>query len=234
MYRIGICDDGVNTCADLEKMILQYLKQKNQQAETLIWYTGEALHDYLAGGNRLDILFLDIELYEMTGIELGNYIRTELENREMQIVYISGKESYALQLFRTQPVDFLVKPIEQEQVNETMDLALRMLENKKEKFAFRLGKECYHIPIGDILYFESRGRKIQIVTRRQSYEIYGRMREIKEKLSERFLVIHQSFIVNQDHILRYAYEEVELAEGTILPIAKAKRREVRQRILREG
>ena len=58
-----------------------------------------------------DILFLDIELFRMTGIEAGDFIRNRLEDRSMQIIYISGKSSYARELFKTQPMDFLVKPI---------------------------------------------------------------------------------------------------------------------------
>ena len=69
-------------------------------------------------GNPLDVLLLDIELWKMTGIEAGSFIRNRLEDRRLQIVYISGKASYAWSLFKTQPLDFLVKPIRQEQVDE--------------------------------------------------------------------------------------------------------------------
>lgn len=82
----------------------------------------ESLRDYLAAGGCLDILFLDIGLFQMTGIEAGAYIRNQLDHMGLQIVYISGKASYAQQLFRTQPLDFLVKPIGQEQIDEVLIL----------------------------------------------------------------------------------------------------------------
>lgn len=63
---------------------------------------------------HLDILFLDIELFKMTGIEIGHYIRNELDDMGLQLIYISGQPSYAQQLFKTQPMDFLVKPITQD------------------------------------------------------------------------------------------------------------------------
>lgn len=69
MYNIGICDDGENICTSIEKMIQQYAKKQNIQIETNVWYTGEGVRDYLAAGNHLDILFLDIELFKMTRIE---------------------------------------------------------------------------------------------------------------------------------------------------------------------
>ena len=91
MYTIGICDDGEQICIDIEKMLIQYAKEQNIQVDTNVWYSGEGLRDYLEAGNHLDILFLDIELFKMTGIEVGNYIRKQLDDMGMQIVYISGK-----------------------------------------------------------------------------------------------------------------------------------------------
>ena len=73
MYNIGICDDGENICTSIETMLLQY-----------VWYTGESLRDYLVSGGYLDILFLDIELFKMTGIEVGAYIRNQLDNMGLE------------------------------------------------------------------------------------------------------------------------------------------------------
>ncbi len=129
-----------------------------------------------------DILFLDIELFRMTGIEAGDFIRNRLEDRSMQIIYISGKSSYARELFKTQPMDFLVKPITQ--------------QNREQEF-------------------------------------YGKLRDVSKKLSDSFLNIHHSYIVNPEYVLHYAYDALELMDGTILPISKANRKQIRERILRE-
>ena len=61
---------------------------------------------------------LDIELISTNGIKVGKFIRDELENLEIAIVYISSKSSYAMNLFRVQPIDFLVKPIEKERIKK--------------------------------------------------------------------------------------------------------------------
>ncbi len=128
MYHIGICDDGKNTCSSLEEMILEYTEEKGILTEVKVWYSGESLCDYLKQGGHIDILFLDIELEALSGIEAGDFIRNRLEERSMQIIYISGKSSYAQELFRTQPMDFLVKPIGRERVNEALCLAMKILK----------------------------------------------------------------------------------------------------------
>lgn len=233
MYYIGICDDGENICSSIEDMLLRSAEKKRIQIDTYIWNTGEGLRDYLSQGKHLDILFLDIELFKMTGIEVGNYIRYHLDNMRMQIIYISGKASYAQQLFKTQPLDFLVKPISQEQINDTIEIAINIIEKKKERFEFRQRKDYYYIPMGDIVYFGSEGRKVKVVTLRETFEFYGKLREIVKRLPENFIVIHQSYVVNKEYIFRYTYEMVELVNGIILAISPINRKQVRERILRE-
>lgn len=233
MYSIGICDDGENICAAIENMLLQYAKEKNIQIDINVWYTGEGLKKYLETGGQLDILFLDIELFRMTGIEVGDYIRNQLDDMGMQIIYISGKVSYAQQLFKTQPLDFLVKPISQSQISDVLEMAFRVMRHKNEKFEFRQGKDYYYVPMGDIVYFGSEGRKVKIVTLKETFEFYGRLKEVAKRLPEDFIIIHKSYIVNKEYIFRYAYEMVELMNGTILTISPANRKRVRERILRE-
>lgn len=233
MYDIGICDDGENICSSIENMISECAKEKLIQINVQIWYTGEGLQHYLTTGGHLDILFLDIELFKMTGIEVGYYIRNELDNMGLQLIYISGKPSYAQQLFKTQPMDFLVKPIAQKQINETIETAIKIIKRKSERFEFRQGKDYYYIQQGDIVYFESKGRKIKIVTSQDIYEFYGRLKDIVKELSEDFIEIHQSYIVNREHVLRYTYEMVEMEDGTILTISQKKRRQVREKVLRD-
>lgn len=233
MYNIGICDDGENVCTSIENMLLQYAKEKNIQVDTNVWYSGESLRDYLVSGGYLDMLFLDIELFKMTGIEVGSYIRNRLDNMRLQIVYISGKASYAQQLFKTQPLDFLVKPILQEQVNEVMDMALKIIKKRNERFEFQQGKEYYYVPMGDIVYMVSERRKIKVVTMKAEFEFYGKLKEAAKCLSEDFIMIHQSYIINKEYVFRYTYEMVELMDGTILTISPANRKLVRDKLLRE-
>lgn len=233
MYDIGICDDGINTCSDIENLILKCAEIKGIQINIQVWYTGEGLQNYLIDGGHLDILYLDIELFKMTGIEVGSYIRNELDNMGLQIIYISGKSSYAMQLFKTQPLDFLVKPIRQEQINDTIETAVKIINKKKERFEFQQGKDYYYIPQGEIIYFESKGRKINIVTSQKIYEFYGKLKDTIKDLSESFIEIHQSYVINKEHVKCYTYEMVELDNGTILTISQKKRKQVRRKVLRD-
>ena len=232
MYNIGICDDGKNICAALEQMVLQYAKKNRRNMEIQVWYTGEDLCRYLEQGGNLDILFLDIELMELSGIEVGDFIRNKMENRGMQIIYISGEPAHAQKLFKTQPMDFLVKPISMQQIEDALELAIKLLEKNAERFVFQNGRDYNYIPYGEILYFESMGRKIKIVAEGGEKEFYGAIRELEKKLPKEFFTIHQSYVINKTHVVRYTYETVEMDNGAVLSISKAYRKQVRERLLR--
>lgn len=234
MYNIGICDDAKNSCAFLEDMILQYATKKKTKVEIAVWYSGEHLVEYLKQGNHIDILFLDIELLEISGIEVADFIRNKLEDREMQIIYISGKGSYAQELFKTQPMDFLVKPFTLNQIKEVLDLAIKILGRNSKTFKFQRGKDFYCIPCAEIMYFVSEGRKIRVMTSQGEKIFYGKLKDIINELPEDFISIHQSYVINKNYVLRYAYDIVELTNGTTLTISKVNRKIVREKILREG
>ena len=234
MYEIGICDDGENTCSLLEDYLLKYSNEKSIQLEIKIWYTGESLKDYLSNSGHLDILFLDIELYKLSGIELGHFIRYELDNMGMQLIYISGKSSYAIQLFKMQPLEFLVKPITFKQMAETMDLTIRIIKKKQERFEFQQGKDHFYVSQGEIIYFESQGRKLRLVTTNGDYEFYGRIKDITKLLSDDFMLIHQSYIVNKAQVRHYTYETAEMENGDVLTISQNLRKTVREKILRNS
>lgn len=234
MYHVGICDDCVNVCSFIEKCLLQKANRENIVIKTEIWYSGEELWSYLQTENQIDVLFLDIELLDMTGIEVAGNIRNQLENWDIQIIYISGKTDYAQRLFKTQPMDFLIKPLDAEQLEEAFDTAKKIISKGMEKFEFQNGKEHFYISYNQIVYFTSFGRTVNIVTINGNREFYGKLKEVVRSLPHDFIPIHQSYIVNSKYIRRYVYETIELDDGTVLPISKIYRKQVRQRLLREG
>ena len=79
----------------------------------------------------LDVLFLDIELLTTNGIEVGRFIREEQENMETAIVYISANSSYAMDLFRVQPTDFLIKPLDKIKVGNVMNRIQKFRKSEK-------------------------------------------------------------------------------------------------------
>ena len=252
MLNIGICDDGLNTCAFFESTIRKYAKKKLLQVQVECWNSGETLKNALMNGDHIDVLFLDIEMYGLSGIDIGKYIRNQMDDHCMQIIYISGKSFHTKDLFQVQPMDFLEKPVTDVQIEAALDLAVKLTGKWNGRFEYKVGREYYYLLYRDILYFTSYGRMIRIMLVNSlgdakrgwedslfleddnKIEFYGKMTKVLEKLPVGFQRIHHSYIINTMYVRRYQYDQVELATGCVLPISKSYRKEVRHQILQEG
>lgn len=231
MYRIAICDDEIKTCSDLEEMLYQYGKRNSLTFTIDIWYSGERLCNYLEKGNTIDLLFLDIELVTTDGIAIGKYIREELENRECTIVYISSKTSYAMSLFRIQPLDFLIKPLDMTVIEDIMSRYIAESERKNQLFECYYKGCSYKIPYKKILYFYSDNKKINIVSCDKEIQFNGKLKELAKHVPHNFVLIHQSYLINLDYTRACQYETVTLQNGTILNISQPYRKAVREQLM---
>ena len=230
MYKIGICDDDKILCSVLEEQIYELSKKKEIKADVEVWYSGESIQNDLKKGIELDLLFLDIELVQKNGIAVGNFIRNEMENMQTHIVYISSKESYAMQLFKVQPLDFLIKPISNENIREVLIRSVKQKSSADPYFEYQKANSVFRVPIRNIAYFMSMDKKIVIVKKDGEEEFYGKLRSIAENLPADFIMIHQSYIINQAFVCEYSYEAVKMVNGENLNISKPYRKETRSKI----
>lgn len=231
MYRIAIVDDDKLFCETIKKYLDNIGYELELEMELSIWHTGEALYQHLKTGNVMDIIFLDIKLAQKSGIWLGNRIREEMNDFKTAIAYISCEKNYALQLFQTQPIDFLVKPVYQEDVMRVIKRYIQENQSKKLQFLFKKGHKYCNISYADILYFQSVGRKIRIVAREEEQEFYEKLDKIKEKLPHTFMQIHKSYLVNENYIREYMYENVIMSNGEKLNISKPYRKLVQEKLM---
>ena len=160
MFHIAICDDEIVVCTQLEKYLDRYINKGIVNTE--VFYSADKLYEALSKGDLCDLIFMDIEFKASTGVEIIHKIRTELKNEIIRIVYISAKQSYAMELFATRPMNFLVKPILEQDVIDNVEKAMTLADMQDSYFVFKFGKNNYRIPYGDILCFESDNRKIHI------------------------------------------------------------------------
>lgn len=230
MYRIGICDDDAVMCSELEKMIEAYAKENHVALETVIWYTGEALYGFLCVGNRVDLLFLDIKLKGLSGIEVGAFIRNELGDRKTAIVFISRGSQYAMQLFRLQPIDFLLKPLDYEKIDDVLTFWNRLNRSAEKCLEIRSGKRFFRIPYDDILYLYSDNKTVNVVMEGREERFYGKLVSMRDILPENFVTIHQSYIINVNYMEECFYEKVRMSNGALLNISQTYRKGMRKRL----
>lgn len=224
MFHIAICDDEVILCTQLEKYLEDYICRGIVRTE--VFYSADKLYEALLRGEYYDLIFLDIEFRLSSGVEIGHRIREELEDEKVQIVYISAKQSYAMELFSVRPLNFLVKPISERDVIDNVDKAIALSRIYGSFFEFKFGPDNHRIPYGSILYFESNNRKIYIHTKRDTKELYGRLNEIEAAAPHTFIRIHQSYLINRMYVTYWNPEEIILINDCRLPVSQTYRKEM--------
>lgn len=230
MYRIGICDDDKILCSLLEEQLCDISADMSVKFEIEVWYSGESLESDLKKGVRLDILFLDIVLFQKNGIEIGAFIRDEMRDTETHIAYISSKQGYAMELFKMQPLEFLVKPIASLRLKEVIERSMKRKRHEGSCFEYQKGGQIFRVPVKEILYFMSMDKKVLMIKKDGQEEFYGKLKNVTEQLPAGFLMIHQSYVIHQEYVSEYSYESIKMANGDVLSVSKPYRKEVRAKI----
>lgn len=232
LLKIAVCDDEKVICESLYKILMKIADDIGHNFEIDCFTTGEELCEEMNFQNY-DLIFLDIELPKMNGLEVGRYIRETLQNEVMQIAFISSRQEYAMQLFEIRPINFLVKPISYEQTRKIIDKFLKISGTETGVLLFKKGHEYLNVAYADILYLYSAGRKINVVTIKESYSFYGSLDDIYGKIKNNdFLYVHKSYIVNYRYVKKYEYERLLMINSVEIPISQSRRKAVRSKFLK--
>lgn len=226
MFRIAICDDERIICAEIENLISNY-RCNIEKIDVEVFYSGKELCYFMKNGETFDLIILDIIMEGMNGIETAKFIREELKDENVQIIFISELENYHRELFDVRPMHFLLKPVDSHCLIKDIKKAIELAGRAEYSFCFKQGTVIYKKPIKEILYFEAKGRKVRIVTDDRTFFFYDSLKNIHSKLKDyHFLSIHQSYLVNYEHILEVSTNEIKITNEEILPVSRQKRKEV--------
>ena len=225
MFHVLICDDEMPTCNYIEQVLLNYGREKQILITVDVFFSGESLLEYVRLHKNIDMIFLDIQLPGDDGAQIGRMIREELENETVQIVYISSKENYAMQLFRVRPFDFLIKPLDKNIIES-------IFEKYYQFFDYTVGRKKEKILLSEIMYFMCEQRRIFIVTTREKIPFYGSMKELHQTFNaEGFWSVHVSYIINVKFVKKFRDSEIVMCDDAVIPISYAYKKSVKQKVV---
>lgn len=231
MTKVCICDDDEVFALELKKYLLLYSQNEKRELEADICLNGSEMVESIKM-KRYDIIFLDIELGDIKGFEIGCRLREEMNNEKTQIVYISSKTSYAMELFETRPLNFLVKPLGEKDVFEVMDTYYKLFGNSKIYLHYRWLKKDHVIDQNDIMYIQSTGRKLNVKTIDDDIEFYAKISDILKQLDmNKFCQVHKSFVINGIYVKSYSSDCITMCNGTKIMISQSMKKNVKNWML---
>lgn len=219
--RIAICEDD-NTQVELSKSYINEWSQLGKhKIEICTYSSAEAFLFSLEDDGPFDVLLLDIQMSEMTGIELAKKLRSQ--RSDVIIIFITAIKEFVFEGYDVDALQYILKPIRKEKLFSVLDKSCLKL-NKSESVIIIDNQK---IKQSDIIYIESQAHYIDIYIQDKVIKVKKSLKEIFDLLDKsHFIFSHRSYIVNISKIEMILKEEVLLEHKYIVPISRAKYKEI--------
>lgn len=231
MLKIAICDDDPNDLKIVNNYIGDYKKKNDIDIKTFVFENGDEL---LYSEEKYDMIFLDIEMNQMNGIDIAQKIRQSDMN--VAIVYVTDYPSYWKRAYKVHAFDYVEKPIQYKDIETILcDFLVSTDEVKERPIGIMTSDGLLVLDMNSIIYFwlESK-RTVNVYTVYKNYVCKESLNEIMSKLdTDRFYRVDKNYIINLKFVTSYKIrlDGDESSDGVFLrndiwvPIAKKRRKE---------
>ena len=194
--------------------VIQHHAEKLKNLNLLASFTNaqEALK-YLKE-NPVDLVFLDINMPHLSGLELLDNLHSK-----PSVVFTTAYSEFAVESYNYEAVDYLLKPFEFDRFQQAIFKVEQRLESQKQSLSYCFIKDGFKnikIAFEDILFIKGSGNYLDIVTKTKTHTTRMTFMEMVEKLpTSKFIRIHQSYLVNIEHIDKIENNQVCIASEQI-------------------
>ena len=222
MIHIAICDDEKHMSDHIRAMASDFFRKKNREICFRIFSSGEELLSY---DGQIDILFLDIQMKGMDGIETARKLRA-FKFRGF-LIFITVLKEMVFQSFEVQAYDYLVKPMDKKQFAKTMDrLYASMQTASEDSLLVQKGYEGRIIREDEIVFCEIIDRKIYLnLASGDVVDYYERIENLEAKLDKHFYRCHRSYLINLKHLKGYKNGTACMDNGKEIPVSRLRSKE---------
>ncbi len=222
MIRIAICDDEKHMSDHIRAMASDFFRKKNREIQLRTFLSGEELLNY---DGQIDILFLDIQMNGVDGLETARKLRAG--KFRGFLIFITVLKEMVFQSFEVQAYDYLVKPVDEKQFGKTMERLYASMQNASEdSLLVQQGYEGRIVPKDEIVFFEVIDRKIYLnLASGEIIDYYERIENLETKLDGHFFRCHRSYLINLKHLKGYKNGTACMDNGKEVPVSRLRSRE---------
>ena len=222
MIHIAICDDEQHMSDHIKAFVSDFFRKKNREIHLRTFSNGEELLNY---DGQIDILFLDIQMKDMDGMETARKLRAD--KFRGFLIFITVLKELVFQSFEVQAYDYLVKPVEEKQFEKTMERLYASMQNASDdSFLVQKGCEGRIIQKDEIVFCEIIDRKMYLnLTSDEVIDYYDRIENLETKLDDQFFRCHRSYLINLKHLKGYKNGTAYMDNGREVPVSRMRSKE---------
>lgn len=233
MFHLAICDDEPRVLEELSARLTSYMETSGFPCQISCFTSGMTLLEQNPAA--IDILFLDIRMQPFTGMEIAHTLRQQ--GYAGLLIFLTVLPEYVFDVFAVQAFDYLLKPINANRLQHTLQRAIAQLsEQQKQKqkpaLVIQSRHSCTVVPFEQILYGEVFGRKVCLHPwQGEPVTYYQKLTVLEQNVDQRFFRCHRSYLVNLDYVCRCQTGTVTLSDGSILPVARLREKELIRQLM---
>ena len=216
--KIAICDDEAYLRDYINGLVEKWAVINDINVET---DTFDSAEKYIKSGKdeKYDILLLDIQMGEKSGVELARELRAD--DDKLIIVFITAVPDYIQEGYDLSALHYLIKPLNEDKLTEVLNRAVNRLNLPADKaLIVNMGGETVRIPLTDIYYIESFAHYSEVSAGDEKYTVRMPSYKLEEQLDNNFIRCHRSYIANIKYISKITKTDVILDDGKLLPLSR--------------
>lgn len=231
IYTVAICDDEQEQIDILRHNLTQYSMDNDIDFYIDEYINGEQLVEkYKISKTPYDILFLDMEMPDMKGLDVAAAIR-EIPDRNVSIAFVTSYPEYMIDSFNVQTSQYILKPLVYEQISKNIDMILKTINNSYSNIIVvseKGGEQVIHLD--DVICIETeKSSKLLVTEVSKTYYIVSKLSEMEKELSDRgFVSVHRTCLANMKYIRKFNSDSLEFTSGKTVNMSRRKLPEVKE------
>lgn len=233
MYRIGICDGDKKTVNMISEIVSKVSAHLEENVQVFTYTNGKEMYN---SHIRFNLMFLDVELPGMNGIDIARKIR--IIDHRVQIVFVTNHQDYWKKAYRVHAFEYIQKPFRIIDIKHVLSDYFKMINNQKRDIIRlrKLNNVEFQIPSDEVIYIScgAKKRQVIVIAKDNEYVCKGIINEIYSRLNNfEFFMPHRSHIINLSNIKSYKRKDkILMLNDDEIPLSKGRTSEFEEKFSR--
>lgn len=222
MISIAICDDSIAILESMKKMLKRY-SVESEEIRISTFHSGNSLIENYC--DNFDIIFLDIKMPGVSGIETAEKIRER--DDKVTLIFLTSLLGHALDGYAVRAMNYLIKPLSYNRLKIEIDKWCSNIRDKEEPYITISNDDGnYKVLLKSISYIETYNRNLLVHTEKENIVCYKKLKVLENELKMLgFARCHSSFIVNLLYVEKVQKYEIVLVTLEKIPISQTKKKQ---------
>lgn len=227
MLLIAIADDDPQDAAALQAYARRFFEEAGESCVIREYRDGVQL---VRSSEEYDIVFLDIRMGKLDGIEVARFLRRI--SQDTVLIFVTNMAQFAIQGYEVDAMDFILKPIDQPAIDRVLTKAMKRIRGRSGvQLILKTSEGTTRVSSNSVHYVEIYNHELVYHTDAGDFRVRGQLNEVRKRLEDQhFILCNRSYLVNLRYVSSLSENHL-IVGGESIPVSKSHRKELEQRFV---